>query len=344
MPQIKIGKRTIGENVKGLTRFIATGVAKTIWPLIPESLFFNNIPRVSIALTRKCNANCTFCAYQVFEDRFKKTMQDDVFEIVLRSLKKNSIKNVMLSPNIGEPLLVPDFLGKIKAMREAGVEIIELTTNGSLLSKIGIDDFLEYGPDIINISFAGFDEEMCKRIYRTPKYQDIRNSILELLFKNHKRKIPKIVNVWLRGDIEVADQLRFPEIEIVRKYAAGIGVMTEVDSWNGKITQEMLTGTMKLQTKIPKIKNRPCQVLLCIAVHPDGDIYACSCRNINNDSDLYLGNIREIELHTAYNNVKKIFAQWKKGCIPPICQTCCMYYDPAVSFLGTIRSMMYPKN
>ena len=337
MPQIIIFNRNKKvRNLKEIFRFFSSGVAKTIWPLIPRSLYFNHIDRVCVALTRKCNAACTFCAYQFLENRYKKSMSDEIFEIVLQELRKNSVKEVMASPDLGDPLLAPNLIDKLKAIKKAGVEKIELTTNGILLNKIGIDDLLEC-TDIINISIAGFDEEMCKRIYRVSRYQQIRNNVLELLVKNSRRENPKFIRIWLRGDIEVADQLSFPEIDIVKKYANELAVMTEVDSWNGKITQKMLTGTMKLQTEVPKIANRPCLILLYITIHPDGSIHACSCRNINNDQDLYLGNIREIGLRMAYNNISKISDKWQNGYIPPICQSCCMYNDPAKGILGTIR-------
>jgi Radical SAM superfamily. len=263
-------------------------------------------------------------------------MPDEIFEIVLQELRKNSVKEVMASPDLGDPLLAPNLIDKLKAIKKVGVEKIELTTNGILLNKIGIDDLLE-SADIINISIAGFDEEMCRRVYRVTRYQQIRNNVLELLIKNNRRENPKFIRVWLRGDLEVADQLSFSEIDIVKEYADELAVMTEVDSWNGKITQEMLTGTMKLQTELPKITNRPCLILLNITVHPDGNIHACSCRNINNDMDLYLGNIREIGFRMAYDNISKILDKWENGYIPPICQSCCMYNDPANGILGTIE-------
>jgi len=337
MPQINISNKNVRNELKQIVRFFASCVAKTIWPVIPRSLYFNHINRVCIAITRKCNANCIFCAYQFLENRFRKPMPDEIFGIILQELRRNSVKEVMLSPDLGEPLLAPNLLDKIKAIKKTGVKIIELTTNGILLNKIGVDDFLEYGPDIINLSIAGFDEKMYRRIYRVSRYQDIRNNTLELLIKNSKRKNPRFIRVWLRGDIEVIDQLGFKEIDIVKKYADELAVMTEVDSWNDKIAQKMLTGTMKLQTEAPKIKNRPCLVLLSITIHPDGNIHACSCRNVNNDQDLYLGNIRKIDLHTAYDNINKIFDKWEKGYIPPICQSCCMYNDPGDAILGTIR-------
>lgn len=342
MPQVIVSRTDKGivKKLKGLLRFFSSRAAKTLWPLIPRKLYFNHFGRVSIALTRKCNAACVFCAYQFLENQYKKSMSDEIFEIVVQELKKNAVKEVMLSPDLGEPLLAPNIVDKIKAIRKAGVKTIELTTNGILLDKtIGVEDFLEY-IDIINISFAGFDEGMYKRVYGVSKYQDVRRSILELLLKNSKRTNPKWIRVWLRGDIEVAYQLSFPEIDIVKKHANELAVMTEVDSWNGKITQEMLTGTMKLQTEAPKISRRPCAILLFITIHPDGSIHACSCRNVNNDQDLYLGNIKEVDIRTAYNNVTKIFDKWKEGYIPLICQSCCMYNDPANSILGVIKGSL----
>ena len=341
MPQIILNDKSnkLGEDLKGMVRSFSSDVAKMIWPLVPRRLFLNRIDRVCFALTRKCNAACTFCAYQFLENRFKRAMPNEVFDTVIEELKRNSISEVMLSPDLGEPLLAPNLIDKLKAIKKTGVETIELTTNGILLNMVGIDDILEY-TDIINISFAGFDEEMCKRVYRISKYQQIKSNVLDLLVKNSERKKPKFIRIWLRGDIEVAEQLSFPEIDIVRKHADELAVMTEVDSWNGKITQEMLTGTMKLQAEVPITTKRPCLILENITIHPDGNIHACSCRNINNDMDLYLGNIKEISLRKAYDNIGTIYNKWENGYIPLICQSCYMYNDPANSILGAVKRVV----
>jgi radical SAM protein with 4Fe4S-binding SPASM domain len=269
-------------------------------------------------------------------------MPTKVFDRVLQEIRKNPRIDIHFSPNVGEPILAPQFLGKVKALREAGCGEIECTTNGITLHKIGIPEFLEYGPDIINISTAGFDKDMYERIYRVEGYEDMRRNVLSLLQENKKRARRKVVNIWLRGDIELTKQLESPDMKIIKEYADGIGHMEEVDPWSDMITQEMLTGSMKLQARGPKLTKRPCEQLASIAIHPDGGVHACACRNINEEREMYLGNIMETDLQTAYQNLNKVFDKWERGDTPSLCKSCYMYSDPAKRVLGyTVRNVRH---
>jgi len=80
----------------------------------------------------------------------------------------------------------PNFIEKIKRLRRGGVEYIEMTTNALYLHKIGIDTLLSDGPDVINISFAGFDKDMYERDFRVKHYERTRDNILGLLRENQK--------------------------------------------------------------------------------------------------------------------------------------------------------------
>ncbi len=60
-------------------------------------------------------------------------MSDSLFELVLRRIEQAKIEEVMLSPNIGEPLIAPNFIEKVKSLRAVGIKKIELTTNALFL-------------------------------------------------------------------------------------------------------------------------------------------------------------------------------------------------------------------
>lgn len=340
MPQITLKYAQKPKKSKQFWRAIASFFVRASWPIIPRALFLSKILHINVALTRICNANCIFCIYQFFEKEQRTSMSDKIFALVIENIKRFNIPSVMLSPNVGEPLLAPNFIDKVKAIRNAGVKHIECTTNGTMLHKIGIGKILDEGPDQINISTAGFDEEMYKRVYRSNKYAAMRDNMLELLRENSLRKKPKVINVWLRSDIETQELLNAPEMKIVMDLACEICVMSEVDTWNGKITQSMLPGNLKVQTLIPPITFRPCRELLQIVIHPDGGIHACACRNVEEDPDLYLGNIMDDNILVAYQRLNTVFNKWERGKIPSICHRCCMYTDPAQGILGRISQLL----
>lgn len=320
-----------------LQKNIISPLVRVVYNKIPNSLYLDHIEQLSVSLTRVCNANCTFCSYQFLEKEYRQHMTDEVFSEVLKGIRKYRISNIQCSPNLGEPTLSPQFIERVRAMRNAGAQNIEITTNGTFLHRIGIDSFLDDGPNVINISFPGFDEEMYKRVYRSPHYRNTVNNILTLLRRNKEKHLDRQINLWIRGDIPTEEQLQKPEMTEALALGCGLSIMTEVDSWNGVITQEMLTGNMKLQSDIPIIQPRPCQLVRSITVAPDGTLHGCSCRNTHFDTGLYLGNIMSDDLMDAYSRLNPVFDRWKKGEYPDICQTCNMYCDPADGILGHLR-------
>jgi len=339
MPQIVLKSSDKNIIIRKTLRAIVSSLVKITWPLIPDSFFLGKINILGIALTRICNSNCIFCPYQFISKDKKIPMSNEVFNAVINNIKKFKIQSVMLPPDVGEPTSAPDFMQKIKAMRIAGVKNIQCTTNGTLLHKIGIKRILEDGPDQINISTAGFSEDMYRRVYRSNLYENMRANILALLEENKNREKPAIINVWLRGDEKKARLLAAMEMKIVMESASEVCIMNEVDPWNGMIHQNMLSGSLKIQEDFPILTHRPCAVLKQINIHPNGDINACSCRNMGQDPDLYLGNIMEVDLMTAYQRIKKIFSQWREGKVPNICKKCYMYSDIADRSLGHLRDL-----
>lgn len=338
MPATSIRKNR--NLIKKIITALVRGCIIPSWPMIPRAAYLGKHPvYLGLAMTRKCNANCVFCAYQVAKNEDKIHMPDALFDLVVAQIKEANIEYVMLSPNIGEPLLAPKFIDKIKKLREAGVKNIELTTNALLLHEVGLKNIIIHGPDIINISFAGFDKAMYERDYRVKNYKRTRDNILALLRLNKTLMKPIVINLRLRGDLPREVLLAAPEMQEVMTLANDVEVMTEVDSWLGLITKEMLPSGYVLQSNRPKLSQRPCKQLFDLTVHPNGDIQLCSCRNIFGDPNLYIGNIKELSLRNAHSKIPAILSKWESGNVPVTCETCSMYIDPALGFLGRWRQI-----
>ena len=337
MPQELVSFSIAGLRQK-VQKTLFSPVASVFINRLPNRFYLGHIPQLSIALTRICNADCVFCSYQFLERDQRKHMTEDVFQRVVEGLRRYRIHSVQLSPNLGEPTLSPNFIRRVRAIRAAGVRRIDVTTNATFLHKVGIPDFLDdAGPDVIKISFPGFNKAMYERVFRYKDYPRVRENILQLLRLNAKRRKPKSIYMLLRGDIPMEEQMRFPEMIEARGLVTAVATMVEVDSWNGKITQEMLTGNLKLVSHPPVIQNRPCQLLRELTVYPDGSLHGCSCRNTDLDPDLSLGNLLEDDLMQAYQRLNPVYDRWKQGQFPKICQACNMYTDPAYGFMGHLR-------
>lgn len=319
-----------------------SGAAKMSWKFLPRTFYFNkSLRRLNLALTRVCNIDCVFCPYQVTRNDEKKHMPDEIFEKVLKDMADARITTVMLSPDLGEPLLAPDFIHKVKRLRKAGATSIEVTTNGTYFHKIGIDQMLGDGPEVINISFPGFDENMYNRVCRRPFYVQTRDNILSLIERNQALGSPKKIRLFLRGDMGLEQMLAWQEIHKIRNSLTSLSAMTEVDDWLGLIKESMLTAGFSLQRQRPGLTRRPCLVMFDIAVHPDGDMHLCSCRNIVREPLMHIGNVRDMSLEEGYQKIPHILDLWAQGKIPGICHKCSMYCDPANAVSGRILQTFF---
>ena len=333
------------QYLKDLVRKTSSAGVKVLWPLLPRALYQDlSVQSLNVALTRICNVNCVFCPYQFAGREEKRHMEQEVFERVIEGIGDAGIRCIMLAPDLGEPFLAPDFMDKVGRMREAGVELIQVTTNATVLQRVGVDEIVsDAGPDLINISLPGFDEEAYRRVYRSSLYDQVRDNVLGLLRANDARGRPKIITVRLRGDLPEEKLLAPPEVGEVMELADDVTVMTAVDDWIGTITEEMLPGELEIQKTRPPLTGRPCSVMFNLTVHPDGDLHLCSCRNIFRDPDLHIGNIKEMSVEEGYRAIFGIMDRWEEGHIPRICHNCSMYCDPAEAVLGRLQRILARK-
>jgi MoaA/NifB/PqqE/SkfB family radical SAM enzyme len=339
MPAISLTGRR--ENpFKTIARSIISSIVRAVWRFIPRRAYLGRAPfNLSIALTRKCNANCVFCAYQHAPKAEKIHMPDALFDRLVAEVARLPVKRVMLSPNIGEPTIAPAFLDKVARLRAAGVDLIEMTSNALHWHKLGLAALLERGPDKINISFAGFDKEMYERDYRVTGYEQTRENILGLSRLNGKAARPKDISLWLRGDQPIESLMAAPEIEEARDLALDISAMTEVDSWLGLIEAEKLPDGYKLQERKAALTPRPCALMFDLTIHPDGDVHLCSCRNVSGDPDLHVGDLASMSLEEAHRAIPALLERWERGHVPASCRSCSMYTDPAIGLAGRIRAV-----
>jgi radical SAM protein with 4Fe4S-binding SPASM domain len=92
--------------------------------------------RTYIEISNICNLQCTFCPEV---EREKKILAPDDFRIILKKILPYS-EQICLHL-MGEPLAHPEFARILKICEEEGA-LVNLTTNGTFLSKYGYELFL----------------------------------------------------------------------------------------------------------------------------------------------------------------------------------------------------------
>ena len=205
-----------------------TFIHKGFLPLI-GSLYFGIVDRntnvIEIRPVTGCNLNCIFCSVDMSKRLREFVVQKDYlveeFE-KLAELKLKTVNEIEAHINAqGEPLLYDPLSELIKDISKIkGVKTISIDTNGTLLTKEKVDEFVKAGLTRFNVSLNAFSKETANKISSTNYPLE---HVLEMCRYIAKKCDILIASVWLHGindkDIEeiVKFSLELKEIRNKRK-------------------------------------------------------------------------------------------------------------------------------
>jgi len=290
-----------------------------------------NMTGINVETTNICNADCTFCAYQ-YQERPTGVMSMQLYKKILREFIECGGGNLSLTPTVGDPLVDPHIVERIRLARcYPEIANVGTYTNLILLGRSGAMDIVTSGLNSLTISTSGFDEKMYRRVYRSPLYRRVLNNIKELVEVNKGAGEP--VQLWI--DMRVDRPLRevyassdYQEISSILG-AHRISVKFQYDSWAGKIHKDQLTGNMRVRSnhswRHPRVS--PCKELYNgPTIYWDGKVGACSCRDVN-ASELIIGNINDSHLADIWfgEKIKGLRAEFLTPQIREICKKCSHY-------------------
>ena len=200
-----------------------------------------------LELTNLCNANCIFCPYQ-FQERPTGFMSDQVFEKAVNDYVKINGGSVGLTPIVGDALIDPKFLERVRHLRSlTEIDRIFLTTNAILLDKHGITEVLTSGLTSVMISTSGFEKESYKRIYRSPAYERMKENVTYLVEENTRLGSPVHISICLRTDRPLAEVMRDPDFQPILKHNPSVDFAWSYRSVGGRITRETLPDANAVQ-------------------------------------------------------------------------------------------------
>jgi len=292
-----------------------------------------------IETTNVCNANCVFCAYQ-YQERFREgkgVMRDEIFDKALSDYAAMEGAIINFTPLVGDPLVDPKIINRIQRAKESGFRVF-FYTNGILFNKIDLEAFLETGVDQVMISTSPFDRESHEQLYRTRKYDDLRDGVHRLLKLREERGYDVEINVTFRAQIPLDDVLAKADFRdyilpyLTKKEIDGIDALVRrYDTWGGLIRPEDMIGDMQL-SRAPKLKFRPCQWTFVLMVMYDGMVRACSCRFTgqeasDQDDGLLVGDLREESLEEIWHGerLRELRRSFPAKSLPDVCRSCTMY-------------------
>lgn len=129
-----------------------------------------------------CNFKCNFC-FQHYQKIEKNILTMDIFEKIVRDMKEFSapFKAVHLN-GFGEPLLNQNIVEFVRILKKGKLaEKIEITTNGSKLTKELAEQLVDAGLDQIIFSIYGLDNQAYQKFSSAEvAFEDIYNNIAYL--------------------------------------------------------------------------------------------------------------------------------------------------------------------
>lgn len=285
--------------------------------ILKECLPLNLPLCVSIEPTNLCNFKCAMCFHgnNEYADGAKplKNMDWDMFQKVLGDLKDwtdaegEKIKLLKLY-SLGEPFVNPQLCDMVKEIKDKDIaEQIEITTNGSLMTKEKAEKLVEYGLDIIRFSIYGIEEERSSYITKsscTPSeiWENVR-FLYEYRNRAGKKKPTIYAKMFNEGE-KINEEFiqRYKDITDI----AGIDEVFNLDVGDGNNVFENYYNegaerehSNSLQSNLFKEKRSCRYPFTHITVRNDGTVVACCSDWLK---ELKLGDIKEHTLKEIWES------------------------------------------
>ncbi|MDZ4401087.1 radical SAM protein [Prosthecobacter sp.] len=283
---------------------------------------------VNIETTNICNAKCVFCAYQ-YQTRPTGVMDMDLFRKIMADYIECGGGNLGFTPTVGEPLVDKHIIERIRYARShPQIKTISMYSNMLTLHKLGAEELVTSGLSALTVSTSGFDREMYLRVYRSTMYEQMLKNVLEFAEINNRLGRPVQLFVDMRVDRPLNEVLSYPDYHRVVQAVSSenIGVKFRYDSWGGKISQDELTGNMKLRHN-HQPKWSPCSELFFgPMVYWDGKVGGCNCRDVD-ARELVVGNVRDQHLADIWfgPGMQQLRKEFTTPKIKNLCLTCTHY-------------------
>jgi radical SAM protein with 4Fe4S-binding SPASM domain len=268
-------------------------------------------------------------------------MSERVFKKAVEDYIAMGGGSVDLTPTVGDPLIHPKFVDWVRHLRSIPqIDRITVTTNGILLDRRGIDAVLDAGLSRINISLAGFDEAMYRRVYRSNAYPKVLKNIHELLAANSKRSERVPVFLCLRPDRPKEEELAAADLQPLLKYRPNISFVDLFSRSGGQINE--LPAGMELAPPVAEPKLEPCRsTYTALLVQSNGDVQVCACEASVNAPALVVGNIDRQTLLEIWRGerLRAVRESFRNGCLNSNCSKCDYSYHTPDFHTPAMRNM-----
>ena len=195
------------------------------WAEIPQKQITTDFPiHLDIETTSVCNLLCPMCprTIKIEDGTFGEVghMSMDLYKKIIDEGSKNNLYSVKLM-SLGEPLLDPEIVQRIKYAKDKGIEEVMFNTNATNLTDKMAHDILEAGLDSIFFSIDGLKEQY-EKIRIGAHYESVVKNIENFLkiihdngYKHVQTRASLVVMPGMEEIIDEYTQFWLPKVGMV---------------------------------------------------------------------------------------------------------------------------------
>ncbi len=279
-----------------------------------------NVPLcISIEPTNLCNFKCAMCFHGNNEDAPEakplKNMDEDVFSKTLGDIKTwvdksgEKIKLIKLY-SLGEPFVNPVACEMVKRIKTANIcEKVEITTNGSLMTKEVAEKLVDYGLDVLRLSVYSVTDDRLKEITKSKVSPSVIENNLEYLrlYRDAKgMSVPRIYAKML--DSNTDENVLFQNIYKSIADEVGIDEVFQVSLGEGNDAFERMYASKAEEAHqkslasntVSNEERRPCRYPFShMTIRNDGTVIVCCADWLK---ELSIGNVMEHSLEEIWES------------------------------------------
>lgn len=275
---------------------------------------------LTIETCNNCNARCVMCLKGKKGTDSLQIMEDSLFERIVDNLKSYTgwIEMVCLNSD-GEPLLDNNLPDRIRMLKNIGIQHINISTNGQLLTEKKIYALIESGLDDIRVSIDGYTKETFEKIRCGLNYETVVQNTKNLIRLRNEMNRKMSIRIRL---VELEDN-KYERREWADYWNSFINSAIDkvqimpMHTWSGKITEET-------SEKIEFYADKPCvSVFSSFTVNYNGYVQLCDS---DIEQEMLMGNvmtqtIEEIWRGEHFEKIRKLHAEGERNQVK-ICRGC----------------------
>ncbi|MBU0994022.1 MAG: radical SAM protein [Proteobacteria bacterium] len=264
---------------------------------------------LALETTAHCNGKCTFCPSPHMR-RKRGVMTPNLFRRIIEDARQIGTIQFITHGGMGEPLLDSHIADRISYEKKQLDTIVQLHTNGSLLTGDRAYALFKAGLDILSISVNAFSAES----HRVITGLDFHTVL------DHVRQATTIRNTIgaktrIRATIVNCELISQKEIRLFRQY------------WSERVDEVAVhrkKNWANLKAPPSPLRKLPCKwIWYMLSVHWDGSVSKC---HEDYEENTLLGNLNNNSILEIFNHpaLTKIRSQFCESQLPtlPGCQGC----------------------